>query len=229
MFGLLDSVKQALELKRSQDEENRLHNEDYGEKAANTIYSDVPVCVYELIFYFSLVLDAILEDQRKQGRNKSTSNKIKSLKYLQPQCRNLPNSQSHSSLASVKTSPGVQPLSVAGLSAPSYAQLFAHLSASNGQHHHVGAGRTDKSDHSGTFERERELGELANQEKLHRLRQEAADKKEASGIHQEPGQRTLKSEGDPYASIEEIDETEGLCAISKVVTERKLSKKHKSK
>ena len=166
MFGLLDSVKQALELKRSQDEENRLHNEDYGEKKANTIYSDVPVCVYELIFFFSLVLDAILEDQRKQGRNKSTSNKIKSLKYLQPQCRNLPNSQSHSSLASVKTSPDVQPLSVADLSAASYAQLFAHLSASNGQHHHVGAGRTDKSDHSATLERQRQLGELANQEKL---------------------------------------------------------------
>ena len=53
--------------------------------------------------------------------------------------------------------------------------------------------------------------------------------KEASGIHQEPGPRTLKSEGDPYAGIEEIDETEGLCAVSKVPIERKLSKKHKSK
>lgn len=34
MFGLLDSVKQALELKRSQDEENKIHNSVYGEKAA---------------------------------------------------------------------------------------------------------------------------------------------------------------------------------------------------
>lgn len=33
MCGLLDSVKQALDLKRSQDEENKIHNNDYGEKA----------------------------------------------------------------------------------------------------------------------------------------------------------------------------------------------------
>ncbi len=32
MFGLLDSVKQALDLKRSQDEENKIHNNVYGEK-----------------------------------------------------------------------------------------------------------------------------------------------------------------------------------------------------
>lgn len=34
MFGLLDSVKQALDLKRSQDEENKIHNNVYGEKTA---------------------------------------------------------------------------------------------------------------------------------------------------------------------------------------------------
>lgn len=33
MFGLLDSVKQALDLKRSQEEENKIHNDDYGKKA----------------------------------------------------------------------------------------------------------------------------------------------------------------------------------------------------
>lgn len=34
MFGLLDSVKEALDLKRNQDEENRLHNDANGEKAS---------------------------------------------------------------------------------------------------------------------------------------------------------------------------------------------------
>lgn len=43
MFGLLDSVKQALDLKRSQDEENKIHNDDYGEKAARSTCSDIPV------------------------------------------------------------------------------------------------------------------------------------------------------------------------------------------
>lgn len=33
MFGLLDSVKQAVDLKRSQDEENKIQNNVYGEKA----------------------------------------------------------------------------------------------------------------------------------------------------------------------------------------------------
>lgn len=36
MFGLLDSVKQALDLKRSQDEENKIHNNVYGEKAVES-------------------------------------------------------------------------------------------------------------------------------------------------------------------------------------------------
>lgn len=33
MFGLLDSVKQALDLRRSQNEENKIHNGVYGERA----------------------------------------------------------------------------------------------------------------------------------------------------------------------------------------------------
>ena len=46
MFGLLDSVKQALDLKRSQDEENKIHNNVYGEKAVDAThgtYSDISV------------------------------------------------------------------------------------------------------------------------------------------------------------------------------------------
>lgn len=180
------------------------------------------------------MLDEILEDQRKQGRDKSTSYKIKSFKHLRPQCHNLSNSQSHSLLSPVKTSPVIQPLSVAGLSTASYAQLainpqlFTHFSASNGQRHHAGARRADRDDHSATLERERELSEMVNQ-KLHRLRQDAVEKKDSSGIHKEPGQRTVKSEEDPYLRSEEIDETEGLRDVEKVVLGRKASKKHKSK
>ncbi len=39
MFGLLDSVKQALDLKRSQDGENKIYNNVYGEKAVKSTYS----------------------------------------------------------------------------------------------------------------------------------------------------------------------------------------------
>lgn len=86
----------------------------------------------------------------------------------------------------------------------------------------------DRDNHSATLEREHELSELVNQ-KLHGLRQEAVEKKDASGIHKEPGQRTVKSEEEPYLRSEETDETEGLCDIEKVVLGRKASKKHKSK
>lgn len=45
MFGLLDSVKRALDLKRSLDEENEIHNNVYGEKAVEgtSRYPGTPV------------------------------------------------------------------------------------------------------------------------------------------------------------------------------------------
>lgn len=45
MFGLLDSVKQSLDLRRSQTEESKIHNSVYGEKAVEgnaSTYSDSP-------------------------------------------------------------------------------------------------------------------------------------------------------------------------------------------
>ncbi|XP_018542369.1 glucocorticoid modulatory element-binding protein 1 [Lates calcarifer] len=111
MFGLLDSVKQSLDLRRSQTEESKIHNSVY-------------------------VLDEILEERRRQACDKSTSHKSSS-KYLQPQRHN---SQTQNVLSPVKTSPVIQPLSVTGLSAAAYAQLtinpqlFAHFSASTSQH-----------------------------------------------------------------------------------------------
>ncbi|XP_078027988.1 glucocorticoid modulatory element-binding protein 1-like isoform X2 [Epinephelus lanceolatus] len=207
MFGLLDSVKQALDLKRSQGEENKIHNNFY-------------------------VLDESLEERRKQGCDKSTSYKIQSLKHLRPHRHNLSNSQTHNMLSSVKTSPVIQPLSVTSLSVAPYAQLtinpqlFTHFSTSAGQRHHAGAGRMDRDTHNTTLERECELGE--NQEKLRRLGQAGVEGEDTSGIHKEPGQRTVKFQGDPHLRSEDVDETKSLQGIEKVVTGRKASKKHKS-
>ncbi|XP_027142606.1 glucocorticoid modulatory element-binding protein 1 isoform X2 [Larimichthys crocea] len=204
MFGLLDSVKQALDLKRSQDEENKIHNNVY-------------------------VFDEILEDRRKQGCDKSTSCKMKSSKHLQPQRHNPSNSQIHNLLSPIKMNPLIQSLSVAGLSAASYAQLtinpqlFTHLSVSTGQLHHTRVGRTDG--HSAMLERE--LGETGTKEKLHRVKQEDLEKEEASRIHKS-GQRTVKFHEDPYLS-EEVEERERFRDIERVVVGRKSTKKHKSK
>ncbi|XP_044065390.1 glucocorticoid modulatory element-binding protein 1-like [Siniperca chuatsi] len=206
MFGLLDSVKQALDLKRSQDEENKTHNNVF-------------------------VLNDILEDRRKQGCDKSTSYKNKSLKHLQPQSHNPSNNQTHNLLSPVKTSPVIQPLSVTGLSAASYLlpltinpQPFTHFSASAGQCHHHRAGRTDRE----TLERD-ELSETGNQEKLYRLGQENMDREDISRIHKEPEQRTVKFQEDSHLRSEEAEETEGLHDIEKVVIGRKASNKNKSK
>uniref|UniRef100_A0A8C9Z719 SAND domain-containing protein n=1 Tax=Sander lucioperca TaxID=283035 RepID=A0A8C9Z719_SANLU len=208
MFGLLDSVKQALDLKRSQDEENKIHNNVY-------------------------VPDEMLEERRKQGSDKSTSCKTLPLKHLQP--HNPSNSRTHNLLSPVKTSPVIQPLSATGLSAAAYAQLtinpqlFTLFHGSTGQRHHARAGRMDRDGYNAPLEREHELGETRNQDKLCRLGQEGVEGEDTSGIHKEPVQRTVKFEEDHHLRIEEVEETEGLHDIEKVVSGRKASKKHKSK
>ncbi|XP_041799241.1 glucocorticoid modulatory element-binding protein 1-like [Chelmon rostratus] len=206
MFGLLDPVKQALDLKRSQDEEIKIQNNAY-------------------------VLDEILEDRRKQSCIQN-SYKIKSLKHLRPQHHNLSNSQTHNLLSPIKTSRVIQPLSAIGLSATTYAQLalnpqlFTHVSSSTGQHRHAGAGRTDRDSHSPSPERQHEASEVGNREKLLRLRQEGVETEDASGVHR---QRTVEFEDDPHLRSQEVEETEGLHDIEKVVMGRKASKKHKRK
>uniref|UniRef100_A0A3Q1GNL6 Glucocorticoid modulatory element-binding protein 1-like n=1 Tax=Acanthochromis polyacanthus TaxID=80966 RepID=A0A3Q1GNL6_9TELE len=206
MFGLLDSVKQTLDLRRSRNEENKIHS----------------------------MLDEILEEQRKKSCDKSTIYKTSSLKHLRPQRQSQSNSQNL--LSSVKTSSVIQPLSVPGLSAASYAQLtinpqlFTHFSALTGQHHRAGAGRTDRDGHGATLEREYEISEAGNQEKVHRLGQTGSEKKDTSGIHKEPGQReTVKFREDSGIRSDAAEETEGLHDIEKVIIGRKASKKHKSK
>ncbi|KAM7420504.1 hypothetical protein PAMA_014966 [Pampus argenteus] len=208
MFGLLDSVKQALDMRRGQNEENKIHDVLYD-------------------------LDEIVEERRKQGCVKNTSNKHTSLKHLRHQRHNPSNSQSQNLLSPITSSPVMQPLSVLGLSAASYAQLtinshpFTHFSASGGQRPHAAAGRVDRDGRSATLEVEHELCEAGSQVKVHRLGQEMVMKKETSGIHKEPGQRTVQD--DPHLRGEAVQETESLHDTDKLVLGKKASKKDKIK
>eukprot|EP00066_Takifugu_rubripes_P014590 XP_011603856.1 PREDICTED: uncharacterized protein LOC105416676 isoform X2 [Takifugu rubripes] len=180
MFGLLDSVKQAVELKRS-------HNEDGQNRSQSHDY----------------VLDEILEDQRTKSRDKSSSCKVKSLKHLRAQCHRSPP-------CAVKPVSVVQHLSIAGGSP--YArlninpQLFTSCSASNGQRHHARGSRRNKGQHDGVLERE--LGQMVDQEKITRPKQEAL------GSLREPADRTVE---EPHNRVTEAE---------RVVLGRK---KHKSK
>lgn len=52
MFGLLDSVKKALDLKCSQEEEHKIHNGNYGEKATQSVFDDIKVWACEVTAVF---------------------------------------------------------------------------------------------------------------------------------------------------------------------------------
>ncbi|XP_037309173.2 glucocorticoid modulatory element-binding protein 1-like [Pungitius pungitius] len=111
MFGLLDSVKRALDLKRSLEEGKQTHNNVY-------------------------VSDEILQQQKRQTRDESRSHKPQSSKHLRLQRHNCSHSQTHNLLSPVKSSAGIHPLSAAGLSSfahlmlPLNPQLLGHFSAS---------------------------------------------------------------------------------------------------
>ncbi|XP_071757762.1 glucocorticoid modulatory element-binding protein 1-like isoform X1 [Centroberyx gerrardi] len=178
MFGLLDSVKQALDLRRSQKEENKVHSALY-------------------------VLDETLEEQRKQGCDKSTV----SLKRQRPQ-RHSPSSshtqsqhQAGQNMPSpLATCPVIQPLTATGSAPASLAQLTAS-------------------------QREQEVGETGRRERLHRPEEE-----DASGIHHELATRTVGArEEDPHLGGEEAEETERSRDVDKAAVGRKASKKHKTK
>lgn len=128
MFGLLDSVKQALDLKRCQEGENNFHNGNYGEMATCVMStggffycSAVRKGFSRLSLYFP-VLDEILDDQRKQGRMKSVSCRMKPFKQPGPLCHSEQN-KSNELLSQVRPSPGIQPPFAAALSSSSFAQL----------------------------------------------------------------------------------------------------------
>ncbi|TNN76230.1 Glucocorticoid modulatory element-binding protein 1 [Liparis tanakae] len=204
MVGLLDSVKRALDLKRSRDEENKTQTD-----------------VYES--------EEILEERRRQGCDESTSYKALSLKHLCPQRHRPANSHTHNLLPSVKTRPTPQPLSVTGLSAAAYAQLltnpqlFTHFSASTVQRHHIRAGRRDGGGRDAPLRRGREFIGTGDQEKLRRLVQEGEQGEDTLDIHKELGRRAVKYQGEHRLRREEAEETEGLYVIDNVVIGRKKS------
>ncbi|KAM8870123.1 glucocorticoid modulatory element-binding protein 1-like isoform 2-T2 [Spinachia spinachia] len=202
MFGLLDSVKQALDLKRSLDEENKIHDK---------------VCVSA----------EILEQQRRQACDESRFHQPQSLKHqnttrLERHSRS--DRQTHNLLSPVKTSPAIHPLSVAGLSSyahlmlPIDPQLLAHFSASAIQHRHVTAGGTDGEAHNGRLEME-----TGNPGKLRRLVQDAVEPEDVLDIHQELGRRTVRLQEDPRLR------SEGVCVFNQGPVGRKVSKKQRRK
>lgn len=72
--------------------------------------------------------------------------------------------------------------------------------------------------------------ETGSQEKLHHLGQEGVEKGDTIGRNKEPGRRTDMSDQSPEAPqlrSEEVEETDGLCDIERVIIGRKASTKHK--
>ncbi|XP_047454716.1 glucocorticoid modulatory element-binding protein 1-like isoform X2 [Mugil cephalus] len=204
MFGLLDPVKQALDLRRSQNEGNKVNN------GAD-------------------VLDEIVENQKKQSCNKSAPCRNSSSKHLRPHGQ----SNSRGSPSPIQTSSLIQPLSAAGLSAASYAQLainphlFTHFSNIAGRRHRAGADRTDRYCHGVAPEREREINEAGNRDEACRLGREGSEEEDTSGIREESAQRTGEFRDGSLVRSEELEETERLRDIEQMIIGRKASKKHK--
>ncbi|CAI5663326.1 unnamed protein product [Oreochromis niloticus] len=198
MFGLLDSVKQATDLRRSQTEKKKIHNSVYD-------------------------FDELSEDKGKQSCDKGTSKKASSLKHPRTQRKSQTSSHPQNSLPSVKSATAIQPHSITGLCAASYPhltinpQLFAHFSAYTSQRCHAGTGRTDRDVHSATLEGDREISEADDQEKFHGLGREGNKRKDTSGIHKEPGRGSVKFWEGSHVRREEDEATEGLHDIEKAV------------
>ncbi|KAM4735268.1 LOW QUALITY PROTEIN: glucocorticoid modulatory element-binding protein 1-like [Anableps anableps] len=153
MFGLLDSVKQALDLRCTENKESKIHH----------------------------VLDEISEEHRKQSCNQSRSYKTSSLKHLRPHCQN--QLKRYNSLLNERTNTVIHPLSFAGLSAASHAQVFSHFSAPTGRSHLVGADRTEGMGQSGN------------------------EKKDTSGKNKEVKQQTVLLVGDGQIRCDEVEKT----------------------
>ncbi|XP_029359252.1 glucocorticoid modulatory element-binding protein 1-like isoform X2 [Echeneis naucrates] len=207
MFGLVDSVKQTLDLTRSQNEDSKIKDSIFA-------------------------LDEILEERQKQGFEKSTCYKHTSLKHFRRQRQNPSSNPTQTVLAPVKTSPLTQPISVSGLSAESFTQLtgnprlFTHFYTSTDQHQHTTVGSDSEST---TLEWDHEVGETGSRDKAHLLGHKDTKKEDTSGIYEESGQRNVKSQGDHRLKNEEDEETEGLHDTEKIIIEGNVSKKHKSK
>ncbi|CAG6015757.1 unnamed protein product [Menidia menidia] len=160
MFGLLDSVKQALDLRRRQTGESRVAN-----GSGDALY------------------------QRKKSFNRSRSYENKFFKRARPHPR------TQNSPSSIRRSTVIHPLSVSDVSAAPYPQLVNQTYSFIPKCHRAGASRTDRRD----GQREQEISEAGNQEEAHQLGQESSEE-DASGMHNQPGWRTLKLLGDSHIS-----------------------------
>ncbi|KAM4633035.1 glucocorticoid modulatory element-binding protein 1-like isoform 2-T2 [Polymixia lowei] len=220
MFGLLDSVKRALDQRRSQTEENKAHKTLYEEK---------------------------FEELGKQGYDEGSSYTTVSSKRLRPHHQGPSTSQTQSQhkasqniLSPVTTSAVVQSLTVTGLSLASLAQLttspqhFTHFpaSVSAGQRHNAGllheAVGMDEVGQSATVETEDEVREMGNQERVHRPGQGRMEKRNTSEICKDIALRTLGTgEEDCRLRREEVEESEKLHDIDQVVVRKRASKKYK--
>lgn len=148
MFGLLDSVKQAVELKRSHDHDMRARNHDYGEIAAVPGRAPMSRDFKRTPLLLLSELDQILEDQRKQSRDKSSSSRPRPLKHLRPQCHRSP------------PSPVTQPFSLTGGSP--YAQLAVDPQLLNSQRLHTKSSRRSRDQRDGVVRPGQEAREAAD-------------------------------------------------------------------
>lgn len=141
-----------------------------------------------------------MEEQRKKQSDKSTSSK-----RIRTQLRGPSNSQTQNVLSPVRVSPGLQPLSLTGLSATSFArlsanpQLFRHFSATPGGQHN----------------------ETKSQEIHIQLEQEGVEKEDPSRSNKEPRLMDVKSQVTSQLRRKEAEDAESLCDIKKVIMGRK--------
>ncbi|XP_028985176.1 glucocorticoid modulatory element-binding protein 1-like isoform X2 [Betta splendens] len=196
MFGLLDSVKQAVHLRCSQNQWNKAHNRVY-------------------------VLNETLEDQRKQGCEKSTSSK-----HARPQHQNPSKSRAHHMLPPGRTRPVVQALAPTASSTAPHAQLsitpqLATLfPASAGRPHRTGADGMIRDDRNAKLERKNHKHEGTGSP--------GNPHHGTTGSCREPGRRISESQVAPQLRSEEAKKTKSLCDIERVIIGRKASKKQKS-
>lgn len=155
------------------------------------------------------MLDEILEEQRKQSRDKSSSRKTKSLKPLRAPSHRV-------SPRSIKPSPVIPPLSNPVAGGSPYAeltanpQLLAAFPTSNGLGRDARGSRRNRDQRHAVSERE--LVQMVGPEKIPRLGQEAG------GTLIEPADRTVT---EPQSRVAETREAGSPCGTERVGLGRK--------
>ncbi|XP_030015191.1 glucocorticoid modulatory element-binding protein 1-like isoform X2 [Sphaeramia orbicularis] len=199
MFGLLESVKQAVELRRSHNEENKIHNNIY-------------VLDETLEATFKPTSSKHPRNQRHSPSNDQTLNATSSVVQ--------PFSIIGLSAASLAER-GINPLH--------FTHFSACISAGQdaGQPLQMTDRLMDGDSRGVKLERKNDQSETGNREKSHR-RQEGVKREDTSGIYKEAQQRTVQFHEDPHLKDEEM-KNDSVHDIHKVVVLKKALKKHKTK